>query len=221
MLEDYALDSAVVGRVTLIHSSSVGKEFRELPFRSTEMSEVFRAVLPKASDGVVTAACRKRLWDVDDDDDTDTVTQAKRGRPKTTVSDGACSAARRRTQCWTDRTIWVNAAGQRVDSRLPEPSQTALGAWPQIAKATKLQFCRAHHMNGNCRGECGYSHRPLSDEQRLAFRRSLREQVCHVGLSCRDASCYYGHNCSCQRKKCKFSREMHGVDGATAEVWKP
>lgn len=214
------MDNTVVERVTLLHSSSVGKEFKKLPFRSTEMTTLFRATVPKRSDGVVAAVCRKRLRNVHEDD-TDSVTQPKRACSTTSVSDRVDSASDRRAYYWADRTIWVNASGQRVDSRLPELSQAALGAWPEIAKATKLQFCRAHHMNGNCRGGCGYSHSPLSDEERLAFRRSLREQVCHVGLSCRDVNCYYGHNCSCQRKKCKFSQEMHRVVEATAEVWKP
>lgn len=215
MLEDFALDSAVAKRVTLVRSSSVGKEFKKLPFRSTEMSTIFRAVPPKASDGVVTAGCRKRFRNADDD--TESVIQSKRGCLVTSVPERVNPG---RTQSSADRTIWVNAAGQRVDSRLPELFQADQGVWPKIAKATKLHFCHAHHMNGDCPGGCGFSHHVLSDQERLAFRRSLREQVCHVGLSCRDVNCYYGHNCSCQRKKCKFSREMHAVDQATAEVWK-
>lgn len=219
MLEDFALDSSVVERVTLLHSSSVGKEFRKLPFRSTEMKTIFCTMLPRASDSTITTVSWKRSRTADDE--TNPVTQTKRSCPVTGIADRCDSVTPQRSRYWTDRTIWVDAAGQRVDSRLPEPSQAVVGSWTEIAKKAKLRFCRVHHMNGNCRGGCGYSHSPLSDEERLAFRKSLREQVCHIGLSCRDFDCYYGHNCSCKRAKCKFSREMHGVDTATAEVWKP
>lgn len=216
MLEDFASDDTIVDRVTLLHSSSVGKEFKKLPFRSTEMNTIFRVTMPKAIDSVEAVKSRKRGRG--SDGDTSPGSKPKRGRPMVRNSDRNPSVVCRN---WTDRTIWVNAASQRVDSRLPELPQAMPDCWLQTVKAAKTRACRAFHMNDNCRGACGYSHSPLSDEVRLALRKSLREQVCHVGLSCRDPSCYYGHNCSCKRTKCDFLQEMHGVDEATAEVWNP
>lgn len=218
MLEDFALDSGVVKKVTLLYSSSVGKEFRKLPFQSTEMSAIFRAMLPNAVGSKMAVVPQKRPRT---DDDLGSVPPPKRACSTTDSSDGGNSIVHQGTQYPADRTIWVNTAGQRVDSRLPEPCQAVPHSWAEIAKKAKQGFCRVHHMIGNCRGGCGYSHKPLSDEERLVFRKRLREQACYIGLSCRDFDCYYGHNCWCKRTRCNFSREMHGVDAATAEVWKP
>ncbi|WAO91234.1 Hypothetical protein NCS54_00869400 [Fusarium falciforme] len=42
LLEDYASDDSVVERVTLLHGFSVGREFRQLGFKSMAMNGVFR-----------------------------------------------------------------------------------------------------------------------------------------------------------------------------------
>lgn len=211
MLEDFASDSTVVQRLTLLHSSSVGREFKKLPFRSTKMEEVFRTTILEVPSKLVGPLINKRAR-VD--------SMGRHPSPKRSCASSGgspvleASTIFRRSRFRDDPTIWINAIGQRVDSMLP---QSSAGGWPQHAIG-KLKLCRAYHIG---RGGCGYSHAALSDEDKLTLRRSLREQVCHIGLSCRDVGCYYGHNCTCNRQKCSFSSEMHRVDKSTAEVWGP
>lgn len=214
MLEDFASDKSLVDRVTLLHSSHVGKEFMGLPFRTTNFSTIFRSTVPKDVDSTDPVKSRKRRRD--NDGDTDPGIGPKRGCPTNHGSNRKQPVSDRK---WTDRTIWVNAAGQRVDSRLPDLPQNMPDDWLQKVKAAKTRACRAFHLKGNCRIACGYSHSPITDEIRLALRKSLRESVCHVGPGCREPGCYYGHQCSCKRTKCNFSQEMHAVDEATAEAW--
>lgn len=214
MLENFASDNTVVQRLTLLHSPSVGREFKKLPFRSTKMDRVFRTTLLEAPSKPVGTVVNKRAR-------VNSTCPLPSPKRSCTLSEGSpapeATAVFRRNRSGDDPTIWVNARGQRVGSMLP---QSQAGCWSQKALG-KLKFCRAYHMNGKCRGNCGYSHGDLSDGDKLALRRSLREQVCHVGLSCRDVDCYYEHNCSCTRTQCTFPRKMHEVDETTAEMWDP
>lgn len=207
----------MIKRVTLLHSFSTGKEFAKLPFQSMRMDTVFRTAPLDGLESPLAVVSRKRPRI----DSTDFATrkpwaisaESNPPRSSSTVSEG--------TNHGTDRTIWVNAIGQRVDSRLPQPVQAAPEVWSRRANKIKQKYCRAYHIRGDCRGGCTYLHGPLSDEEKLAFRKSLREKVCHTGLTCRDVDCYYGHNCTCDRDTCRFPREMHGVAVDSAEVWRP
>jgi hypothetical protein len=214
MLEDFASDSTFVQRLTLLYSPTVGREFKKLPFPSTKMDEVFRTTLLEVPSKLVGPVFNKRARV----NSTTHLPSPKKACPSSGGSPvPEATIVIRRSRSRDDPTIWVNALGQRVDSMLP---QSQAGSWSQNAIG-KLKYCRAYHLNGRCRGSCGYSHAVLSDEDKLTLRRSLREQACHMGTSCRDADCYYGHNCACSRTKCGFSRAMHGVDASTAEVWDP
>jgi hypothetical protein len=109
--------------------------------------------------------------------------------------------------------VRVNAVGERIDAPLPKPPQAAVTSWNHKIKVVNMRYCRLYQLIRNCSGGCGYSHGPLSDDEKLVYRSHLRLEVCRTGLDCRDAKCVYGHNCSCKKQSCKFSKEMHGIHG--------
>lgn len=215
MLEDFAEDDAIVERVTLLYSFSIGKEFKRLRFKSTTMDTIFRTTLP----GVPTTATTVKHQGAPGTENAHPIipkTWATLAISNQRVGEGLVPI---KTNSTAARTVSVNAVGHRVDEQLPRPSKAAMNSWNHRVKVVKMRYCRMYHLNGSCQGGCGYSHGPLSDEEKLVYRRNLREEVCHTGLKCRDISCHYGHNCSCKNTRCKFSREMHDVDETTAEVW--
>lgn len=215
-LEDYASDSTAVQKMTLLYSFNIGVEFKKLPFRSTRMKKLFRTTPPEIPPKATHAMTYKRTWVTNVDCFPPPKRLCSPPGGSTTPEE---TIVFRKDSSRNYPTIWVNAHGQRVDSTLPQVSQTAFGS--QKAKAWKLKYCRAYHMNGKCPGNCGYLHDILPEEDKLALRRSLRKRVCHVGLSCRDINCYYGHNCACTMASCIFPKEMHAVDEASAELWHP
>ncbi|KAL2682340.1 hypothetical protein Neosp_006790 [[Neocosmospora] mangrovei] len=117
LLEDYANDDSVVERVTLLHGFAVGREFRQLGFKSMTMDGVFRegpvqTERPQMRQPQPTSqpapVSTTPTWA--------TAVGSKNGlRPQ--ESDGAKSAVR------------VNTAGQRIDESLREPSQRAQENW--------------------------------------------------------------------------------------------
>ncbi|RAH80827.1 hypothetical protein BO86DRAFT_340745 [Aspergillus japonicus CBS 114.51] len=127
-------------------------------------------------------------------------------------------AISRKSENLPEGSIYVNAAGQRVDSELPHPSQEAQGTWHRKMSA-KMKFCRRYHLHPyGCKGDCGYSHGPLMEDEKLIYRRKLRLENCHTGPQCRDAGCLFGHHCSCEEKACKFLPEMHHIDTSSVRV---
>jgi hypothetical protein len=215
MLEDFAGDSAIVDRVTLLYSFSVGKEFKKLPFRSTTLDTVFRTA-PLEASTTTTMVRYQGVSSIKNTHDITPKTWAALARSNRKFGEGSVPAT---TNPTTIRMVLVNAAGHRVDVQLPRPSQTAINSWNHRIKVANMRYCRMYHLNDNCPGGCGYTHGSLLDEHKLAYRVSLRAEGCHVGLECRDINCHYRHNCSCKKPGCKFPREMHGVDDTTAEVW--
>lgn len=215
MLEDFAVDHAVAERVTLLYSFHIGKEFDKLPFKSTKMDAIFRTASPEGSN-TATSVSYQGVSRTEYAHITAPKTWAALARRNGDSGEVAVPAE---TNNLSSRTVLVNAAGHRVDVKLPQPSQAALESWKRKVKVAGMRYCRMYHLSGGCHGGCGYSHGPLSDEEKVVYRRNLRVEFCHTGLGCRDASCYYGHNCSCNKPKCKFPPEMHGIAEATAEVW--
>lgn len=212
LLEDFTEDPTMVNRITLLHSFSVGREFQRLPFRSMEMDFIFQNSSPDASrisvlsnfQGVPATATSHS-----------TIAQAwaslrteEAKRDANTTHQGVLS-----------QPVLVNAVDQRVDARLPIPSQAAIDSWNHKIKVAQMRYCRMHQLSGSCPGSCGYSHGPLSDDERLVFQLNLRRGFCRTGLTCRDWKCHYGHNCMCKKQSCKFPKEMHRVDDSTAVVF--
>jgi hypothetical protein len=208
MLEDFAEDSAVVKRVTLLYSFNVGKEFRKLPFQST-MMDVFRTSSPQTT-ASATASCYHEPPKLKGP-----MAWARLGNGQRAVVHGSQTEK----ILLPGRKVLVNALGQRVDEPLSQPSMAAMNGWNHKIKKANMRYCRSFHLNGACQGNCGYSHGPLSDAEKLVFRLQLRRDACKEQLRCRDKDCYFGHNCSCKDSGCKLPKEIHGVDISTTEVW--
>jgi hypothetical protein len=205
MLEDFTEDGALVTRITLLHSFSVGKEFRTLPFQSTTM-DIFRTYLPAPPEVQTPNSGRKDSMMATSHDSTG-VTWASLAK-----SDSSSNKDKKSKTAPYEQ-VRVNAVGERIDAPLPKPPQAAVTSWNHKIKVVNMRYCRLYQLIRNCSGGCGYSHGPLSDDEKLVYRSHLRLEVCRTGLDCRDAKCVYGHNCSCKKQSCKFSKEMHGIHG--------
>ncbi|KAH7082404.1 hypothetical protein FB567DRAFT_531213 [Paraphoma chrysanthemicola] len=215
MLEDFAFDSTVVDRITLLLSFNVGQEFKKLPFRCTRMEKVFRTTLPSHL-RITKAVSYAENPRVDDSRLTTRKTWAALAGSDRTSDEGVAPIMVERPP---RSNVLVNEQGHRIDEALPQPSPSALDSWNHKVKVANMRYCRMYHLNDSCQGECGYSHGPLSDGEKLVYRVMLRGEVCHTGLKCRDAKCHYRHNCLCKKQRCKFPVEMHGIDRASAKVW--
>lgn len=212
MLEDFTEDNALVTRITLLHSFSVGKEFQNLPFQSTTM-DIFRTSLPSALEVQTPDSGRK-----------DSMMATSHGSTGVTWASLAkadsSSNKDKKSKTAPYEQVRVNAVGERIDAPLPKPPQSAITSWSHKIKVVNMRYCRLYQLIGNCSGGCGYSHGPLSDDEKLVFRSHLRFEVCRTGLDCRDAKCLYGHNCSCKKQSCRFPKESHGIHGnKTRVVW--
>ncbi|XEV04475.1 hypothetical protein FSHL1_009762 [Fusarium sambucinum] len=200
LLEDYVHDDSVVDRVTLLHGFSVGWEFRDLPFKCFKMEDVFQvapaqniAVTPQQLASVSTSS----TW------------------ASTVGSKGDSGSQNSKVA----KTVRLNSAGHRVDDPLRTANQQAFDSWKHKVGKVGMRYCRLHHLLGSCsKTSCKYSHGPLSEDEKLVFRREIRMGVCNAGLQCRDVACLYGHNCSCNKTTCKFSQEMHKVDVSEAKA---
>lgn len=125
----------------------------------------------------------------------------------------------RKSEDLPTNSVYINAASQRLDSELPSKSAGAVRSWDRKVNAAKMRYCRKFHLQDNrCPGGCGYSHGPLTPEEVLVYRHELRQEVCHAGPHCRDASCFYGHHCSCASPSCKFPAAMRHVDVSSVSV---
>lgn len=208
LLEDYVDDKEVFDRVTLLRSFRVGREVNELGLKSMTMNSVFRDRPVKVDDVSRPLVEQPAAPTASTALSTGVTWATAAGRSAENDSQGAAGA------------VYVNKQGQRVDKKLPEPAKKDLENWIHKTKKVNMRYCRSYHLNGSCSGGCGYSHGPLTDGEKLAYRRQLRLEVCHTGLQCRDSFCFYGHNCSCVKTNCKFSREMHKLYRCTVEPWK-
>jgi hypothetical protein len=213
VLEKYE-KNAVAERVTLLHSFDTGREFGSLKFQSTKMETIFRTehVGHLKSPAL---AMRQTLTQENVYVTTDSTWAARLGAAGGTNG----VAVSRKIKDLPPGAVLLNAAGQRVDAELPQPPPEALNIWNHKIKKAKMRYCRMHHLHPRgCKGGCGYSHGPLSEEEKLVFRHDLRLERCHVGVECHDAKCFYGHNCSCGKQPCNFFPEMHNVDVTTVHV---
>ncbi|KAH7161843.1 hypothetical protein EDB81DRAFT_925604 [Dactylonectria macrodidyma] len=208
LLEDYVDDKGVIDRVTLLRSFQVGREVDELGLKSMTMNSVFRDRPVKAQDVPIPPVEQPATRTVSNTHSS--VMTWAAAASKNSENDTQSAAT----------TVYVNKEGQRIDKRLPEPAKRDLEDWIHKTKKVNMRYCRSYHLNGSCSGRCTYSHGPLTDGEKLAYRRQLRLDACHTGLQCHDPFCFYGHNCSCVKPNCKFSREMHKLDRCTVKPWK-
>ena len=113
------------------------------------------------------------------------------------------------------RYILYNAAGERIDEKLPKPDPGSRHKLDGRIQRGKL--CNNWHLNGKCANgvNCNFGHEPpLSEGERNAFKQIVRKTKCGNGLECNNTSCYLGHQCPnpvCQRPDC-FFEDLHGID---------
>lgn len=215
LLEKYAADSAVTERVTLLYSFETGREFTGLPFKSTKMDAVFRTqpLNGSASRAVTTVYSGPQNGNLHADNLTWAArAEVARGATKVTGPPKITNVPA--------GTVLVNAANKRVDALLSTPPPAAVESWRHKTKVAGMKYCRTYQLQGNCKGNCSYSHGPLSEGEKLVYRISLRREQCHVGVQCRDPGCFYGHNCWCKQRQCSFPAQMHDIDASTAKIWK-
>ncbi|QPC62800.1 hypothetical protein HYE67_005031 [Fusarium culmorum] len=194
LLEDYCHDDFVVDRVTMLHGFSVGREFRGLRFKSFKMEDIFKAAPVRdvaSSPESLASVPSSSSW-------------------ASTVGSKADASSRKSR---AKSLVRLNSAGCRIDDHLRKPNKQALDSWKHKVGKVGMRYCRLHHLCGSCsNSSCKYSHGPLTEEEKLVFRREVRMGVCNAGLKCRDVACLYGHNCSCSKATCKFPAEMHQID---------
>lgn len=223
LLEKYVADDALRQRIILLNSFGVGKEFASLNFSSTSFTGVFgdspltltkSPVSPRSSSPSSLAKKAK----VERVGSPITCTWANKAETTKFVENGKGSASLKAKDL-PPHTILVDAGDRRIDVEL-QLSPEAVKSWNHKTKVAGVKYCRMYQLFGGCKGGCGYSHGPLSADEKLVYRSRLRREVCHVGVLCRDPKCLYGHHCSCKQNKCAFSKEMHGVEFSTARIWK-
>jgi len=114
--------------------------------------------------------------------------------------------------------IGVNAAGQRIDLKLPQPPATAYARFDNRWRTRRL--CNEHQLRNACNNaKCAMDHEPVDDGVLLALRHAARKLPCSVGPACRRHDCFYGHQCPfedehhiCKNHNCGFNaRGMHEV----------
>lgn len=200
-------------RVTLLRPFETGKEFAGLTgFQSMRLETVFRSAAvftrnsPPPAHRKLSAEAQgggsppRNPW----------VTPHPKS-PRSVVS--------RKAEDLPANAIYVNAANQRLDSELPATSPDIVRIWEHKVNTAGMRYCRKYHLQaGRCPGKCGYSHGPLTPGEVLVFRHKVRQEPCHARQPCQDASCFYGHHCSCARPSCKFSAEMHRVDESSVSI---
>ncbi|KAF4495136.1 C-x8-C-x5-C-x3-H type zinc finger [Fusarium agapanthi] len=131
LLEDYVHDDSVVDRVTLLHGFNVGREFRDLRFKSFKMESLFKdgpaqnmVPLPQPLASVSTPS----TW-------------------ASTVGSKADAGSRKLRAA---NTVRVNSAGQRIDDHLRQPNQQALDSWNHKIGKVGMRYCRLYHLSGLC-----------------------------------------------------------------------
>ncbi|KAK4543212.1 hypothetical protein LTR36_005762 [Oleoguttula mirabilis] len=112
--------------------------------------------------------------------------------------------------------IQLNAAGQRIDERLPARDPDIL------ARVRDLKLCNRFYLSSCTFSDCTHRHdyRKLTSEEKVALRRVARFSKCTKGTRCMDNTCVAAHQCvygdSCDwGGECKYP---HITDRTVVEV---
>ncbi|CAM1502320.1 Fc.00g043040.m01.CDS01 [Cosmosporella sp. VM-42] len=163
LLEDYTNDTSIVERVTLLRGFQVGREFGGLQFNQMQMN-VFRD-RPVRGGSPVGIAAGQSLPETIPDSNRPSSSWAAAVGTKTKGDATSCKVVK--------KVVRVNMAGQRIDEDLPEAPRQAVDSWHQKTKLAGMRYCRPYQLSGFCTGRCGYSHGPLSEEEKVAVSRSI------------------------------------------------
>ncbi|KAL8869470.1 MAG: hypothetical protein Q9174_004251 [Haloplaca sp. 1 TL-2023] len=116
----------------------------------------------------------------------------------------------------TSEDIPRNRYGQRIDPPTVYDKD-------EVNRLRKLKLCNVHFLRGDCEYEpCSHLHQyKMTKNETQALKMLARMIPCFYGTECDDPKCIYGHRCpvsvtgkkDCHfGDKCKFAREMHGID---------
>lgn len=217
LLEKYQNTSAA-DRVTLLRPFETGREFAGLiGFRSMRLETIFQSEPVVTRNSPPPAHRTLSAVEVEGRGSPPRGNRNPWGTPRPTLPRSVVSS--RKPEDLPANSVYINAANQRLDSELPSTPAEAVRSWEHKVKTARMRYCRKYHLQEKrCSGHCGYSHGPLTPDEVLVYRDKLRQEVCDAGSLCRDASCFYGHHCSCARPSCKFPAGMHHLDVSSVSV---
>ncbi|KAK7733392.1 hypothetical protein SLS57_000407 [Botryosphaeria dothidea] len=235
-LDTYKHDPTVSNRISLLETTPATPGFIALKFRTVNFTSVFRqdelpefrppppvqAVAPPAP--VKTISPVQTV--VSPQSATSPASNGLRSATPTTTSSSwatvgktgmtskSISIAPVKTK--ERKFVLLNAYDQRIDEKLAKVERGALERFH--AKIAKQKMCNEYHLKGACTlgPGCPYGHGDkLSPVDRLALQHKARNIPCTFLSDCREANCYYGHNCpydECSRgDNCYFSM-THDMD---------
>lgn len=216
LLEKYQ-HSPVAEKVTLLNSFETGKEFAGLGFRSTKMQTVFRSG-PLDSRKMSGNTPSQRALSAGARGGNGNNNAAGTGNTK--KSEALPEQKNLGKVC-----VFVNAAGQRIDARLPRPRPEDFRRWNQKVKNAQnagKKFCNSFylHPDGCEREKCPFLHDALSEGEIAALRCDARQEFCRAKEQCRDPNCFFGHHCSCNKtasRTCRVPARLHGVEVGSVE----
>lgn len=113
--------------------------------------------------------------------------------------------------------VYVNAANQRVDFKVPHYNRDIVFA----LMARKL--CHRHFLSCCTYVSCVHDHKGDLDSSELAALRFIaRRSACENGVGCRDPYCLAAHMCiygtKCvQPENCRYPQSMHYLDSGPAQ----
>ncbi|KAL6712703.1 hypothetical protein ACLMJK_000645 [Lecanora helva] len=123
----------------------------------------------------------------------------------------------------TNEEILRNRYGQRIDPGLKYTSD-------DVQRIKNVKMCSVHYLRKDCPHDpCAYEHSYKANKNELAALRFLTRLIpCYFGSECEDPKCIYGHICpqsedgrdSCRSLKCRFPKELHGIDKTPVKLMK-
>ncbi|RFN42555.1 rna exonuclease 3 [Fusarium flagelliforme] len=131
LLEDYAHDDSVVDRVTLLHGFSVGREFRDLRFKSFKMEDVFNSAPVRnlaPTPEPLASVSSSSSW----------------------ASTGGSKADASSRESRAESSVRLNSAGYRIDDYLRKPNKQAVNSWYHKVVKAQMRYCRLYHLSGLC-----------------------------------------------------------------------
>jgi len=117
-----------------------------------------------------------------------------------------------------------NRWGQRVDPVVKYDAS-------EVKRIKQHKMCNVHYLRGDCPYDpCTHDHYYKNNKNELAMLRYISRAIpCKWESGCDDAKCIYGHICPHSTdgkkecywgEKCRFDRELHGIDRTVVKLTK-
>ena len=235
-LDKYRHDPVASSKTILVHAAQTAKPYSTLPFSFTRFTSVFEEYVPQvaikpqnnwkepspvpteshaaddtasqiSNEAVVSPALpTTQTW---------AATASSHQKPSTKIQVRPLSSPR--DEDFEPKAIAVNKYDQRIDRPLRQPTATELAAFE--TRIARKKLCNKHHLNRSCFSgkNCTFDHEPISPPMLNALKNKARSIPCAQGQGCRQADCFYGHQCpwvrtGCNNSKCAFrAAKMHNI----------